>query len=151
MGVKNNPLFVDSTKFHGDLIATQIELRNILIYDDESVHVVVTNHQGDTKRIPMKPIDERSYEAKVHLNHQTLVSYRFVIEKSGKNFMYSGSFKCRARYAIIEYWEPSQEAPEEIPAEPITGAALNTAGHLNSTWPREQAMGIRNLIDKWGF
>ena len=32
---KSNPLFVDSTKFHGDLIATQIELRNVMIYDDE--------------------------------------------------------------------------------------------------------------------
>jgi hypothetical protein len=150
MAGKNNPLFVDSTKFHGDLIATQIELRKIMLYDDETVFVVITNHQGDSKRIQMKQTEE-GYEAKVHLNHQTLVTYRFVIEKGGKNFMYSESFKGRARYAIIEEWKPTEEIPAEIPAEPVTGAALNTAGHLNSTWPREQAMGIRNLIDKWGF
>jgi hypothetical protein len=148
---KSNPLFVDSTKFHGDLIATAIELRNVMIYDDEAIFVIITNHQGDTKRLPMKPLNDKTYEAKIHLNHQTLVTYRFVIEKSGKNFLYSPSFKGRASYAIIQQWEPTEEKPEEMPLEPATGAALNTAGHLNSTWPREQAMGIRNLIDKWGF
>ncbi len=148
---KSNPLFVDSTKFHGDLIATQIELRNVMIYEDEALFVLITNHQGDTKRLQMRSLNERSFEAKIHLNHQTLITYRFIIEKSGKNFLYSTAYKGRARYAIIEEWQPTEENFSELPLEPATGAALNTAGHLNSTWPREQAMGIRNLIDKWGF
>ena len=124
---KSNPLFVDSTKFHGDLIATSIELRGVMIYDDEAIFVSITNHQGDTKRLPMKQLSDSTYEAKIHLNHQTLVTYRFVIEKSGKNFLYSASYKGRTRYAIIEQWQPTEEMPEEMPNEPITRAAINNA------------------------
>ena len=150
---KSNPLFVDSTKFHGDLIATQIELRNIMIYDDEQLYVVITNHQGDSKRIQMKMMDERSFEARIHLNHQTLVTYRFVIEKNGVNLLYSEAHKGRAQYALIALWEPTPEDAAAFPAS-ASSVALATsqpAGAANPNWPRDSAVGIRSLIDKWGF
>lgn len=148
--MKNNPLFVDSTKFHGDLIATQVELRNVLIYDDEALFAIVTNHKGESKRLAMRPLDERGYEARIHLHHQTVVTYRFVIEKEGRAFMFSRAEKARAQYAIIADWEPSDEDPTTLDLSAGASQAPASTPSPNA-WPREQAVGIRSLIDKWGF
>ena len=101
---KGNPLFVDSTKFRGDLIATQIELKSVLIYEDEALFVIVTTHLGAERRIQMKMLDDKSYEARLHLNHQSQISFQFVIEKQGRRLLQSVVHKGQAQYSMIENW-----------------------------------------------
>ncbi len=159
---KHNPLFVDSTKFHGDLICTQIELRNVLLYDGESLLIMITNHKDISRRLQMKPLDDRTYETKIHLNHQTQVTYRFVIEKDGERIFQSANLKGRAQYALIEDWNPcfddSAADPEIQPqsasepsgkdlAVPLTG----TAQPKPVSRVRETSMNVRSIIEKWGF
>lgn len=124
---KTNPLFVDSTKFQGEQVSTQVELRKVLLYDDESLFVVVTNHLGFTLRTAMRPVENSfTYEARVHLNHQTPIRYRFVIEKNGRKALHSTVYKGRAQYAIIMEWDPALKEPLEADENLMDLEAVDT-------------------------
>lgn len=144
---KANPLFVDSTKFHGDSIGTHVELKNVMVYEGEELIVVVTNHQGVSMRVPMKVADERSYEARVHLNHQKPITYQFVVEKDGQLVLQSAALKSRAQYAIIEEWQPLGTAVTTAP-DSLASAPSSEPG---APWPGEYAKSVKTLIDKWGL
>lgn len=162
---KHNPLFVDSTKFHGDVICTQIELKNVILHDGEILLVMITNHQDVSRRLQMKPVDDRTYEAKIHLNHQTPVTYRFVIEKDGERVFQSANLKARAQYALIEDWEPffkddedqtESPAPAETPQSPTEDSKAEKPAPQSPALPtasrvRETSMNVRTIIEKWGF
>ena len=155
---KSNPLFVDSTKTRGDLIGTQIELRNVMVYDDETLSVLVTNNHGMSTRTPLKVLDYRSYDARVHLNHQTHVTYQFVIEKDGQILWLSAQHTGRAQYAIVEVWEPLIDEEAIASAKALIEKPLNSLDHKADTsnghgpeWARESSMNVRALMDKWGL
>lgn len=151
---KSNPLFVDSTKLRGDLIGSQIELRNCMIYDDEQLFAVVTNHQGLTTRTAMKVLDYRSYDAKVHLSHQTHFTFQFVIEKNGQIEWVSAQHTARAQYAVVEMWEPLMDPSAIEAAKSLLNKPLNSLDHKQddgAAWARESSMNVRALMDKWGL
>jgi hypothetical protein len=153
---KMNPLFVDSTKFQGDTIASQIELSDVFVYDDELVFVLMTNHLGVRSKSPMKRVTEWTFEARMHLNHQKTVAYQFVIEKEGAIVMQSAVHKSRAQYAIIEKWQPCLE-PEAIEAAiaPLVKESLPPQRppmpRRDANWPKEYSSSVKSLIDKWGL
>lgn len=143
---KTNPLFIDSTKTHGDSIGTHVELKNVMVYDDEELLIVVTNHQGVAMRIPLKVADEISYEARVHLNHQKSITYQFVVEKHGQLILQSPTLRGRAQYAIIEDWMPIGTGQEEPPGKTEPGEE-----DKDQPWAVKSAKSVKNLIDKWGL
>lgn len=154
---KRNPLFVDSTRLHGDLIATQFELRSALIYDDEVLFVVVTNDQGISMRVQMKAVPEGDgYEARVHLNLQTPITYQFIIEGDGRRLLQSMAQKTRVQYAIVEEWLPvlgdpaDARAEESVQDSPVRVAQLQ-GQRPNAAWARDSSMSVRSLIEKWGL
>jgi len=148
MSAKRNPLFVDSTILHGDRIGTQVELHKIALYEGESVYVVITNQHDEVQRVLMKLNDELRYQARVWLGHQKSITYRFVIEKDGKEFLQSTLRPARAMYAIIDEWVPvlpEKDARFEnsdkgfVPAQtdgPMLGAYVGS---------------MATLLDKWGL
>lgn len=141
---KSNPLFVDSTKFHGDSIGTQVELKDVVVFDGEELLIVITNHNGVALRVAMKPQNERTYEARVHLNHQKSITYQFVIEKNGEVLLSSSPRRSRAQYAIIEDWRPQLDDSQIRPLEePVVEEEMS--------WPKEYAGSVKSLIDKWGL
>lgn len=170
---KSNPLFVDSTKFHGDLIVCQIELKDVLIYDGERLSVIVTSQDGVVRKMDMAPLDERGYEGRVHLNHQSSFSFQFVIEKDGQRLFQSIIHKARARYSVSERWQPVLEDPaqydpvavepissedslaavESLPSEAVamTSTVPTVTAKDRASWARESSLNVRSLIDKWGL
>jgi hypothetical protein len=147
---KSNPLFVDSTKFHGDRIGTQIELNNVMVYDDEILVVKIIDHSDEEHRVPMQMLNECVYVARVWLSHQKTISYWFEIEKDGQTLLASSRHQARAQYAIIEDWQPqlpNQQAETE--AMPVDGA--NALGIGESPWAADYASTVESLIEKWGL
>jgi hypothetical protein len=143
---KRNPLFVDSTVLHGDRIGTQIELKNIFLYDNETVFVVVTLKEGETQRVPMKVLNDTTYQARVWMGHQKTVSLRFVIEKKGREVLQSATYQSRAKYAIIENWEP---AWGEM-ADQVKTIDSNYSMPLPDVpLPADYASTVASLIEKW--
>ena len=149
---KSNPLFVDSTKFRGDMITTQIELKDVLIYEDEILCVALTDHQGVAKRLVMKVLDERSFEARIHLHHLTPITYRFYVEKDGQRSLQSAIKRSHAQYAIIEIWQPLMEGEVETEsAEIAPSSQAKPAQSPEVAWARESSIAVRSLIEKWGL
>lgn len=165
---KNNPLFVDSTKFHGDRIATIVELTDVLLYDEESAIALIVDHQGEMSRVPLEPIADGNYEAKVWLSHQKQVTCQFLIEKNGREVFHSAAVKARAQYAIIQKWDPVEDEeplPFELPpvteagadqpavaaspalavTPPTTGASRPTDSARAAEW----AQRAEKLIEQW--
>lgn len=146
MASKRNPLFVDSTVLHGDQIGTQIELKNIFIYEDETVFVVVTHKEGEVQRVPMKILNETTYQARVWMGHQKTVSLRFVVEKSGREILQSATYQSRAKYAIIERWEPAWgEMVHQIRQTDV----LVNMPLPDVPLPADYASTVASLIEKW--
>lgn len=140
---KKNPLFVDSTKLRGEQISIQIELRQILLFEEEQVFLRLKNSDGVLVRVPMKPTDSGSYEARTWVGHQEPISYQFVIEKDGNVVFMSKVEKAQAQYMLINRWEASlEEALLEATRAP--NPAL-------SPGVRAQGQSLRALAEKWGF
>lgn len=104
---KVNPLFTDSTLLQGDPIGTQIELNDILTYDDENLYFVIVKPDGQETYLPMEKVEETGFfEVFVRLVHQKPVSFYFGIEKEGELLLKTELQQRIARYALIESWEP---------------------------------------------
>lgn len=144
---KANPLFIDSTKLHGDSIGTQIELSRVLLYEGEDLAVLITNHLGEVRQVTMTINEDLNYQTKVWLNHQKTFSYQFVINQGDKRFLQSVEKKARAQYAIVERWQPvlaepgAEVLPKEV-AERVALSGTNIPDHVKS---------VASLIDKFGF
>lgn len=153
--MKANPLFVDSTKLYGGCIGTQFELNRLLIYDDETLAVLVTNHDGKTVRIPMPFCDESTYAANVMLSHQKPITYQFVIEKNGQVIFKSLAFQSRAQHAIVEDWQPVESETllppiyEPAALAPTASASPPASPVTDVRAAADYAMSIKALIEKW--
>lgn len=143
---KSNPLFVDSTLLHGDRIGTQIELGKILLYDDESVVLILTNHLNESRHVPMKLGEEGNYQTRVFLSHQKTITFRFVVEKEGRVLLQSAIYHARAQYAILEEWKPVFEEPTVALNPPTTPKAKHSVPTV-----AEYTRGVASLIEKWGL
>ena len=147
---KSNPLFVDSTLLHGDRIGTQFELSRILIYDEESVIVTITNHLGEVHHVVMKSTDDGAYQAKVWLSHQKMITYRFSVERGGRSLFESREYKARAQYALLEDWQPIDE-PAVLTENPSPAPALPVAVRDTPPPALNYTRSVASLIEKWGL
>lgn len=143
---KANPLFIDSTKMVGESVGTQFELSRVALYEGEGLFVLITTHQGTVTRMPMILNDELNYQAKVWLAHQKTFSYQFVIEKDGTRILQSAPQKNRAKYAILEKWEP---VLADAHADPGTPPEISVS-EMQTNIP-ELSKSLASLIDKFGF
>lgn len=147
---KANPLFVDSTKLPGDSIGTQFELSRVLLYDEESLLVLITNQLGEVTSMPMTLNEEDVYQTRVWLRHQKSFTYQFVIEKGGQRVLQSVPKQARAQYAILERWEPVLAEPGAVvhlEPEPVDRAPEAAS----PTRIPEHARSVASLIEKFRF
>lgn len=147
---KNNPLFVDSTKFHGDRISTEIELNGVAVYEGECVVALVIDHQGDMVRAPMEATSKGDFEAKIWLNHQKKVTCQFLIEQDGRELFHSSTFEARAQHAIVKKWEPVMEDKPVVFDRPVLNDTdPPAAASPEARSPAEWASHAEQLIEKW--
>jgi hypothetical protein len=140
---KSNPLFVDSTRIHGDRIPTQVELDKVILFDGERISITVTGYRGDPVHTQLEPIGENTYGARIWLKHLEKINYQFVVENEERRVFHTPIKQARAEHAIIENWEPTME---ETPAlidlkqeeQPVA-----------RTWVSEAASKAESLIEKW--
>jgi hypothetical protein len=141
--MKTNPLFVDSTRIHGDRIGTQVELTNIILFDDERISITVMGQRGEPIHTQLEPIDEKTFGARVWLRHLEKISYQFVIENGDRRVFHSAIIQGHAEHMIVEEWTPSIE---EVPALIEMKREEQT---IPRTWVAEAAKTAESLIEKF--
>lgn len=144
-----NPLFVDSTRFQGDLTTTQLELKNVIIFDGEELVALVGGPSGRTSRVPMALSETLFYEAHVHLSYQQPFTVQFVIEKDGVLSLKSARYAARAQYVHVYEWEHSPTADEQPTIEEVPVSRMPAALDSRAAWAHETSRALKSLIDKW--
>lgn len=120
---RTNPLFVDSTKLHGETITTQIELDGVLLRDGEKVFAKVETRTGEVNVLPLSPVNERLYSGGTWLKHQEEITLQFFISHNQVVILSSKPKRVRVSYVICESWQPLIAGvvveKEETPHDPV--------------------------------
>jgi hypothetical protein len=145
---KANPLFIDSTKMTGDLIGTLIELEKVVLYESETLYVLITLPSGEVQHMAMTINDDLNYQTRVWLNHQKAFTYQFAIGEGEKRILESVPKQARAQHAIVEEWVPVLSEP---------GAAIQTKAEFRPPPVNpahripEHAKSVASLLEKFGL
>ena len=106
---KNNPLFVDSTKFHGDTVATEVELTKLLLFEGEEVFInILDGQQVVQKQKLIYESESQIYKVCVWLNYQKVIKYFFSIEQENNIVFKTQERSTKATYLIKDEWAPMQ-------------------------------------------
>ncbi|MCC7403648.1 MAG: hypothetical protein IT288_04540 [Bdellovibrionales bacterium] len=107
---RNNPLFVDSTKFSGDGIRTLFELSGLVLYEGERVVARVTDKNGHEQIVPLHETERHIFVGSIYLKHQEEITYLFAV-KSGEGVLFETALiQGRASYLIASEWKPLRPA-----------------------------------------
>ncbi|PWU20832.1 MAG: hypothetical protein C5B49_03640 [Bdellovibrio sp.] len=110
---KQNPLFVDSTLHPGDGIRCLFEVRQVLLYEEESIYLVLLNTDGEESYAEMSEAGTH-YEATVRLMHELPIHFYFAIVKDEKLLFRSQIVQRTPRYTLVENWEPVVDSRARI-------------------------------------
>ena len=76
----NNPLFVDSTKFRGEMILADLEAYDIQLRKGETLHTKVILKDGRSYLVDLEPM-VNCYKGSIRLAYQEDVSFQHLIMK----------------------------------------------------------------------
>ena len=74
----NNPLFVDSTKFRGEMITADLEAYDIQLQEGETLHTKVILKDGRNYLVDLNP-KVNCYKGSIRLAYQEDVSFQHLI------------------------------------------------------------------------
>lgn len=109
---KLNPLFLDSTKPIGETYVANVELTNVVLYDNEVLYFEMLDVHRVPQRYAMKKIETKKntkYCAEVWLKPQQQIEYRFVILRDGYELQSSAMQVCSSSPQITQQWVPETE------------------------------------------
>ena len=76
----SNPLFVDSTKFRGEMIIADLEVHGIQLLEGETLYTKVILKDGRSYLVSLKP-QANHYKGSIRLAYQEDVSFQHLIMK----------------------------------------------------------------------
>ena len=133
---KANPLFVDTTKFNGDSLFTQVELNGIPPYVGEVVSIKVFDKAGVEHIVELERQSETQCTGQVFLTYRQEISYIFLVSRNGEPLFLTEPKACIASYLIQDVWKPISLHPElemvteQAPPEPQTEVPSDIADDL---------------------
>lgn len=145
--MKENPLFVDSTKTRGDNVKTVFELNRLLLRDDERLIIkIVEEPQGRQHEVLMRR-EEEAYTARVFLQHQNKLRFQFVILRDTQVVFTSLIHEDRVNYLIELDWQPSWERKLLFEKRHV----VENKSHKHYQQFQENKTLLGNLIKQWGL
>lgn len=155
----NNPLFVDSTKFFSDSITTRIELRRLLLRDNEKAMARITPSGQPTQIKHLHTDTDGLHNTSLELNHQQEIQIQFYIEVDNEIILASPTLHKKANYVISIDWQPDENAKdklnESLKNENTQKAKTDQSSSENDNeFPALDGSSRRlfgQLIDKWGL
>lgn len=76
----SNPLFVDSTKFRGEMIIADLEAYDIQLQEGETLHTKVILKDGRNYLVDLNP-ESNCYKGSIRLAYQEDISFQHLIMK----------------------------------------------------------------------
>ena len=107
-----NPLFVDSTKFRGEMIIADLEIQGVNLLEGETLHTKVTLKDGRSYLVKLdpqprlNPSQPISYKGSLRLAYQEEVSFQHIVMQSEKIVIKTEAEKLPVNY--INRFTPKQ-------------------------------------------
>ena len=145
--MKHNPLFVDSTKVHGDSVPTIFELYRIFLYEGEKVYLYVEESNGNFHREVLKFNEKNQcWSTYLYLAHQTRVRFQYIIKNNDEVVFKSQQYSDLAKYNLETQWSPCLDVellePKKDTFKPKRKEFVAN-GYSSSH--------LEKIIKKWGF
>jgi hypothetical protein len=109
---KSNPLFVDTTRFNGDALFTQVELNNIPEYVGANVFIRVIDKSGTEQIVKLGRTSQTQCTGKVFLTYRQEISYSFFVSRGDEPLFKSQMKTAEASYLIQATWHPISLKPD---------------------------------------
>lgn len=101
---KTNPLFVDSTKFQGDTINSEIEVRGVSDDILGTLEMKIFRQSGEEVRLALEPQGQKFRKGSLFLEHREAISYQFLIHHEGVVTHSTELKSIEATYFIQDTW-----------------------------------------------
>lgn len=146
MGKRRNPLFVDSTKFSGDLVSMQIEVKNQTAISPAQLRMEIFGGKESPTQVPLVLSNPQAgsestaaaafWVGQVQLEHMAPFSYQLVLSSSEQLDIRGPVKEGIGGYILLEEWNdpmlvasPAPQAGEPLilalPSGEIAGSAQN--------------------------
>lgn len=146
---KTNPLFVDSTKFQGDIIPCRIELSRVFLYPDEVMILRITDRKGNEDDSIMQA-EDGALVTRVRLRHQEELEFQFFVRHKEQILFASEKKRFLGTYLFSESWEPMPEQAASLSVSPKIKAPPQAQRPLAKRNNYDGNL-LSSLINKWGF
>jgi hypothetical protein len=145
--MRENPLFIDSTKSRGDNIHVHFELNDVFLYEEEILLLkIVDEVQKRHHEIELKN-HQGIYSAKVFLPHMNRIKYQYVVLKNSQVKFFSVVYEGIVNYVFEDSWRPAFLIPLLFD-QPLTPSA-NDSNIYDQFKENKNLLG--NLIKHWGL
>ena len=104
----SNPLFVDSTKFRGEMIIADLEVYDIQLLEGETLYTKVILKDGRSYLVSLKPQATNHYKGSIRLAYQEEVSFQHLIMKETRIVAQTQEEKLAVNY--INQFSPKEFA-----------------------------------------
>lgn len=154
---KGNPLFVDSTKLKSDSIGVHIELTNLILHDEESVFIKVTNEKGQINRTALKYSSEEGVaQGQLWLFHQQKVTYQFYIVKDQNIIFTTDVVESRASYILQHKWQPCFKTSSLLKVQKSVSSPKPKSKERSQKKAANESVSrgverVSSVMAKWGF
>ncbi len=144
--MRENPLFVDSTKTRGDNINACFELKNLVIRENERIILkIVEDPQNRQHEIQMRSKDEL-WMTRVFLQHKNKIKFQFVVINETKTVVCSPIYDNLVNYLIETDWEHSTNM--NLLFNKKEASEQQSKGYQDF---QENKTILGNLIKQWGL
>lgn len=153
--MKQNPLFIDSTKIQGDSIKVQFELKNLLLYDGETLHLKL--YEAPQKQLHERQMEyeDKFWTTKIFLRHKNQILFQYFIKKGDRVLFQSPVHQQLSCYVVESLWEPDfQESSldQELEKHLQDSRAFHPYSLAKSASRMDDPkLSLGGLVKKWGF
>jgi hypothetical protein len=122
--MKHNPLFVDSTKFRGERINSEIEIRGVQLREGESLQTRVIFADGRVQTLNLEKLEAQRFGGAIRLSYLEQLTFQHQVIFNGAIVDQSEERKFVANYTVMERWvrkveELAEEYIEETSFEDL--------------------------------
>ena len=103
--MKNNPLFVDSTKFRGETIIAEIEVCGVELLPEESLYTKVTLHTDQAYAVKLEPKLKGRFSGRMRLSYQEELLFQHIILRGDQTVAETPPKRFKVNYTIQDRWE----------------------------------------------
>ncbi len=149
--MKNNPLFVDSTKFRGERIVAEIEVRGVQLREKESLFTKIIFQDGRNQLLRLEQKSPQRYSGTIRLAYQEDLHFQHQIQIEEEVVDRTEERKFVSNYTVLDKWiriveELRDQYVEEVSFDDLERALKSEAMNKKLAEVEETALTAQDAV-----